>query len=344
MDCQQIDRILDEHRLGGLNSEQAAALARHMGHCRRCADAKLAYDTLIADEVAAPRPGLFEDTMRRAGAKYDATPALPIRRAVWNRRVLGGGVAAAAALLIVLAGQVIVGSELVAESENSPVGLAAQPAAAESPRLLADAPATEIADFLAGRDYQRLPGATPTAVGADFIEVCEFFMFQCIHCFDFETELSAWNQRQSDQVELVRVPALFNGVARLHAQAWYTAEALGVEDEVLVPFYEEFHLRNNYLASEGEIREFFVSLGIDAVRFDETFHSEAVQAALERAEELNRLYRVSATPSIGVNGKFLTSPAMSGSTESMLEVVDALVESEAALLCSGPDRPACPLP
>jgi thiol:disulfide interchange protein DsbA len=155
-------------------------------------------------------------------------------------------------------------------------------------------------------------------------------MFGCIHCFAFEPILTSWVESRADSVDFVRVPVIFNEVARLHAQAYYTAEALGVADTIVGPFYSEIHERGRSLASVDEIRELFASYGVDGALFDATFDSFGVRTSLRRAEELNRLYGVDSTPTIGVAGKYRTNVSMAGgSNEALFDVVDSLVEAEA---------------
>jgi thiol:disulfide interchange protein DsbA len=189
---------------------------------------------------------------------------------------------------------------------------------------------TPSARYVAGVHYERLPVPAPTSAADGQIEVCEFFMFGCVHCYDFEPILTSWVDAHSEVVDFVRVPALFNEVAVLHAQAFYTAEALGAADEFVGPFYTAIHERGLSMSSVTDIRDFFVAHGIDAARFDATFDSDAVRGDLRRAAELNRLYRVDATPTIGVAGKYRTNASMAGSNEAMFEVVDALVDAESA--------------
>ena len=171
----------------------------------------------------------------------------------------------------------------------------------------------------------------PPDLDSGRVEVCEFFLFSCLHCYAFEPVLTSWAALRSDSVELVRVPALWNDVTMLHAQAYYTAEALGAVDTILGPFYAEIHDRGQPLATVADIRAFFVRLGIDGERFDATFDSAEVRADLRRAAELNRIYEVDSTPTIGVAGKYRTDATMAGSNETLFDVVDALVESESAL-------------
>jgi thiol:disulfide interchange protein DsbA len=53
-----------------------------------------------------------------------------------------------------------------------------------------------------------------------------------------------------------------------------------------------------------------------------------VQAKLQRADELNRRYRIQSVPTIIVNGKYTTSGDGVGNYEEWLQVVDELVAAE----------------
>ena len=101
-------------------------------------------------------------------------------------------------------------------------------------------------------------------------------------------------------------------------------------------FYEEIHVRGNPLATEAAIKTFFGRFGVDGKTFDEAFDSPGVHAKLQHAVELNRQYGVSATPSIGVNGRYVTDPSMAASHD-LLDVVDALVQAEVRESCRGRD-------
>jgi thiol:disulfide interchange protein DsbA len=273
----------------------------------------------------------------RAGADAGPRP---------RRLVSAVGLAAAAAILLLVAGLVLRQPDPVGEGRQLAVPATARNAVASlAPGLAGDTPIREpaVPGLVAGIQYERLPVPAPTSVLAGRIEVDEFFMFGCGHCFAFEPQFVAWSEAQPANVEIVRVPALFNATARLHARAFYTAEALGVLDALIEPFYAAIHVRGNALATEADLREFFARLGIAGDRFDAAFGSAVVAARLAEAERLNRAYRVDATPSIGVNGKYLTNAAMVGSTEALLETVDALVEFESGAQCRSADPSRCPV-
>lgn len=182
--------------------------------------------------------------------------------------------------------------------------------------------------FQNGTHYQRLSPAQPTSSGPDQVEVAEFFMYSCIHCYNFEPFVQEWLESKADYVNFVRVPTVWNPLVRLHAQAFYAAEALGKTEESHAPLFREMHVNGNYLDNETAMAEFFTQFGVSEQDFIGTLNSFAVHAKVQRADELARRYRVSSTPSVVVNGKYLTNATMAGGYPALLELIDELAASE----------------
>ena len=126
----------------------------------------------------------------------------------------------------------------------------------------------------------------------------------------------------------VRIPAPWNATADLHAHAYYAAEALGKAREIEGPFFNEFHIKKNYLDSEDKLASFFEQFGVDAATFRNTFNSFAVDAKVTRAGDLVMRYKVPSTPSVVVNGKYLTNGAMAGSYEEWFAIINDLIATE----------------
>jgi thiol:disulfide interchange protein DsbA len=183
-------------------------------------------------------------------------------------------------------------------------------------------------DLVEGRDYALISPTQPTSSPADKVEVTEVFMYSCPHCFAFEPHLQTWAKTKADYVDFVRLPASWNRVAKLHAQAYYTAQVLGKLDAMDEDFFNEFHVEHNFLDTEDKLRDFFGRYGVDAGTFDKTFNSFAVHTKMQRADELIQRYRVSGTPSIVVNGKYLTEGARAGSYDKWFAIVDELAKRE----------------
>ena len=192
----------------------------------------------------------------------------------------------------------------------------------------ADAPTT--GRFEMGTHYTRLSPTQPTSSNPDQVEVTEVFWYGCPHCFAFDPLLEQWRAQQPGYVNFVRVPAVWNPLLQLHARAFYTAEALGKGAEMHAEFFREIHERNNRLDSEAKLQELFARFGVGADAFKMQFDSFAVQEKLQRADELNRRYRIESVPTIVVNGKYTTDAPQVGSYEELLTLVDELVAAERA--------------
>jgi protein dithiol oxidoreductase (disulfide-forming) len=210
-----------------------------------------------------------------------------------------------------------------------------QPAAAQSQPKGAATPATSTASsgsaFVAGSQYQVLDPAQPT-VGEQHgkVEVAEIFMFGCPHCAAFEPLLQNWLKNAPSYVSFVRVPAVWNALAELHARAYYTAEALGKTAEIDGPFFNEVHVKHNMLDSVDKLAAFFAQFGVDDKTFRSKFTSFEIDAKVSRATDLVKRYKVPGTPAIVIGGKYLTNGAMAGTYEMWFEIIDDLVAQERA--------------
>jgi thiol:disulfide interchange protein DsbA len=186
--------------------------------------------------------------------------------------------------------------------------------------------------FEAGKHYTVLAQPQPTSTDAGKVEVAEVFMFGCPACAGFEPRLQAWLERKPDYVNFVRVPAQWQNhpESPIHARAYYTAEALGKLDEIEGAFFNEFHAKGNRLDTEEKLAAFFAQHGVDAATFKNTFNSFAVTAKVKRADELVTRYRVQSTPTIVVNGKYLSGGQQAGSYEAWFAIIEELAAREHA--------------
>ncbi len=192
--------------------------------------------------------------------------------------------------------------------------------------MLSTSALAQMERYVAGTHYRELETPLRTA-DTDRVEVIELFWYGCPGCYAFEPHVAAWESRQPDSIDHKRLPAAWNPITRLHAQAYYTAEVLGVLDAVHNPFFDAYHVQRNRLQNEVVIREFFESCGISQQDFDRIFNSFAVRTRLNQAERQMRDYGDPETPSIYVNGKYVVTLTDAG-FQHMLDVVDYLVSIE----------------
>ncbi|MBT8132657.1 MAG: DsbA family protein [Gammaproteobacteria bacterium] len=187
-------------------------------------------------------------------------------------------------------------------------------------------------DIVAGRHYRVLTPAQPTSSSPDKVEVAEVFMYSCPHCMDFEPFIESYLASAPPYVSFIRIPASFNSTARLHTKAYYMAETLGILEDVHGDFFDEYHKKRNRLGNEKAISAFFVKHGVEKDEVESAFNSFAVDTKVRQADNLGRRYGIDSVPSLVINGKYVTSGSMTGSTTKLREVVNYLVAKEASQL------------
>lgn len=196
--------------------------------------------------------------------------------------------------------------------------------------VLAFASATH-AQFLyqEGKHYAPLPVPVTTA-DPNTVEVVEVFAYGCIHCYRFEPLLADWKKTLPEGVTFVALPAVFNhNNMMMQAQAFYTAETLGVFDTMHPAMFAAIHEQGNGLQTKESIAALFKSVaGVDEAEFDKVFSSFGITSRARQSAARMRDYRISGTPSMVVNGKYLVSGKGLSGQDEMLKVVNYLVTQE----------------
>ena len=190
-------------------------------------------------------------------------------------------------------------------------------------------------EYQEGKEYVLLTTPQPTSTG-DKIEVVELFWYGCPHCFDLEPDVQAWLKHKPEDVELVRMPAVLGQRWELLAQAYYTAELLGITDRIHPALFAAIHEKNMKIDDEASLQAFFVDQGVSAEDFKKTFNSFAVAVKMNNSRQMTRRYKISGVPTIIVNGKYSTGARQAGSNQALFEVVDYLVEQERAAAPAAP--------
>ncbi|MDM3870514.1 thiol:disulfide interchange protein DsbA/DsbL [Porticoccus sp. W117] len=183
-------------------------------------------------------------------------------------------------------------------------------------------------EFQAGVHYRVLPEPVATA-DPKRVEVVEVFWYGCHHCYRFTTRIRQWAAELPDDINFVRMPAIWHPKMALHAQAYYAAEELDVLDQLHPKLFDAIHAKGKKLDTEYEIYQQFVEAGVKEDDFSRGFHSFRVRSRLLRAEQRSRQYLVISTPCMVVNGKYLVTVEGAGSRDKMLDVVEFLLAREA---------------
>ena len=179
-----------------------------------------------------------------------------------------------------------------------------------------------------GDYYTVLTSAQGGSSPAGKIEVAEVFWYGCGHCYNLEPVVADWEKRLPSDVNLVRIPVMWNPTNEIHARIFYTAEALGKRAQISPAVFKAIHIDNKPMTDEQEIQKLFAEFGVSADTFSKTFRSFAVESQLRRAKDLTMKYHVKGVPLLVVDGKYLTDGPKIKSHDDLLAVAEELVQRE----------------
>ena len=188
---------------------------------------------------------------------------------------------------------------------------------------------TSSSEYVSGTHYEELSPRQPTSTDDDTVEVVEIFAYSCPHCNSFEEPLAHWKNTRADYVTFIRIHADWgHPVAELHSRAYYTAEALGILEQTHPAFFREFHDRGNYLETREKLVAFFGRFGVDEATFASTFDSFLVNTKVQKGRDLIRRYNVSETPTVVINGRYVTKGNLAGTYGNWFSIIDELAARE----------------
>ena len=178
--------------------------------------------------------------------------------------------------------------------------------------------------FEAGVDFKALPSKVQTA-SAPRVEVVEFFMYPCEHCFAFEPFLAAWEKDKPDNVALRRIPIAAGEIGTRYARVFYTAQALGVWTGMHNIVFNRIHQHQQFFTNDDQVRDFFVAQGVEAAAFDRTYQSLEIDKQITQGRLLAQLYGVTTVPSLGVDGRYWVNAQHAKTYPRFLEICDYLI-------------------
>ncbi len=156
------------------------------------------------------------------------------------------------------------------------------------------------------------------------VQVKEFFLYTCPHCFNLEPHLDNWLLNRPKNVDFDRVPAMFkNPSVQMQAKTYYALKLLGVAEELHAKIFHAIHEEGKKLATQVEMEDFLENEGVDLAAYRKAMKSFAVQTQARRAEVLADRYDVRGVPAMVIDGKYRTT-GLNG--QAMMEVTDYLID------------------
>jgi len=173
-----------------------------------------------------------------------------------------------------------------------------------------------------GREYVRLKNPQPVETGKK-IEVIEFFSYGCPHCGDLEPLLQGWIKTMPADVQLRRIPVMFQERWIALAKVYYTLEALGEEQRLTPEVFKAVHQKGISLWQDKTFFEWAASQGVDRKKVEDMWNSFAISSKMNRARAAAQTYNIQSVPMIVVDGKYVS--ARVASHAALVSLTDFLV-------------------
>jgi len=163
-------------------------------------------------------------------------------------------------------------------------------------------------------EYTELSAPQPSQTAGKKVEVIEFFMYHCPFCHALEPVLEQWVRKQGDNIIFKRIHIPYQGANDPEAHLFLTLQAMGksemYQSTVLAAVAEIVRRKRSETLSEQEVLDVAYKLpGIDKTRLMETWNSFGVKTMLGRLPGIvGNGYKVKSTPTVVVDGKYVTSP------------------------------------
>ena len=190
--------------------------------------------------------------------------------------------------------------------------------------ILAASGAAAAAEPMEDVDYVLI--APQPGAGGGRIEVIEFFYYGCDSCYRFEPVLAGWIRKLPPDVFFRRVPALRRMDWVPLTRLYFALEEAGALDRLHGEVYKAIHESGINLGDSSELLKWAEMNGLERASLENVLNSESSSAKVQKARDTTVAYGIRATPSMVVDGRYLTSGGMLGSLDALLPVVDGLID------------------
>lgn len=163
--------------------------------------------------------------------------------------------------------------------------------------------------------------------------IYNFFSYACGHCNRFHPEtIKLRHALKAKGHEMIDVPVMLDPSHVILSQTYFAFERLDRLKDLHEEFWHWLLFAEHKWTTTEDVNKDIIAWVKDKGIAEETWltalHHKDTLAKVEWAQKLAADYQLDGTPAIGVNGKYLTSPAMAGSNEKCIELVLELADKK----------------
>jgi thiol:disulfide interchange protein DsbA len=174
-----------------------------------------------------------------------------------------------------------------------------------------------------GKNYRLIP-QQPVA-DPERIEVIDFFFYGCPFCNELRPMLERWRKSLPADVVFRRTPTVRRDSWVPLAKTYYTLELLGEIERLHEEVYKSYHDEVLSMSRSEVMADWAQRHGIDRDRWLATYNSDEVARLVEQARRMTQDYDIQGTPSLVINGRYLTSSGMTDDVKLVVPVAEQLV-------------------
>jgi protein dithiol oxidoreductase (disulfide-forming) len=195
-----------------------------------------------------------------------------------------------------------------------------------------------------GQHYFLIVPAQPTAVPKGKVEVTEVFSYGCPACNHFVPVMRKLKQNLPANAVVNFMPAGFNAAEDwpMFQRAYVTAQMLGIADAAHEAMFDAVwntgemaildrstgQLKAHPPTIEDAGRFYNRATGVSVTDFVDAAKSMGADTRIGQADDMLMRYRVSATPTMIINGKYRLDVPSAGGPDELIELVKWLVAKE----------------
>ena len=167
------------------------------------------------------------------------------------------------------------------------------------------------------------------------IVIHDFFAYTCPHCLTFAPVMEKYvaSLKDNPNVKVVPVPVAWNEDLSIFSRVYYSFEALGLLEKHHMDFWNWViraeHDWKTPADIEKDVLKWAGENGIDAEKFRQTLGSFSVVSKYRQATRMWKNYGVDSTPCVGVAGRWITAPHLTGTRQGTIDVIEWLVKKVA---------------
>jgi thiol:disulfide interchange protein DsbA len=200
------------------------------------------------------------------------------------------------------------------------------------------------APWTEGQHYFLIVPAQPTAVPKGKVEVMEVFSYGCPACDHFVPVMRRLKQSLPANAVVNFMPAGFNADEDwpMFQRAYVTAQMLGIADtaheamfdavwrtgEMAIVDKSTGQLKAHLPTIEDAAQFYSRATGVSVTDFVAAAKSMGAETRIGQADGMLMRYRVSATPTVIINGKYRLDVPSAGGPDELIELVKWLVAKE----------------